>query len=164
MRRLQVFILFSLLIITPVFNFAQNESPEEFILLIQKSRAAFKTDTLAAIRFADEAILIARKNNLADLEYAVRLKAEYLVSLDSIAAAAENYKDALRLYKENNNTEELLETYNELALILFNSAKYKDAIRIFEEGITEANKKNNDLYAAKFKSGIALVNINQGNS
>lgn len=141
----------------------QGEISAEVFQMLQKSRAVLLTDTLSALKIAEEARVMASKGNVPEYDDACRLKAEIYAALDSVELAKKSYLEAIQPWEKSGRTEKQLQITIEFGNYLFESALYNEAEAIYNEGIEFAVKQKQKSIEAEFRSGKARVNINRGN-
>lgn len=131
--------------------------------MLQKCRTLLLTDTLSALKMAEEARVIASKGNVPEYDDACKLKAEIYAALDSVELAKKSYLEAIEPWDKSTRTDKQLQIINEFGKYLFELAMYNEAEKIYDDGIDISKKQKNKSSEANLRLGKAQVNINRGN-
>jgi signal transduction histidine kinase len=126
--------------------------------LIQLSNFFSEIDSSRSISFADEAINLADQNDdLQSKGLALFNKAESYYHFDNYNLALENYKLALAIFMQNNDSVNVGETLNGIGLVYYFKGEYNLAVEHFFNALDFFTRDDLKGNAAHVYSNIGMV-------
>ncbi len=141
-----------------------TDTKERVSLLNRLAWNKSKQDTAKAMRYAKDALKLAKDNNDEYGMGAAYFNIGRIFYFRSIYdASINNYSEALKYREKTNDIEGLVKIYNSIALCYIDQLDYQRAISYYLKILERLEESDNKELEARTRTNIADLNIKQGN-